>query len=43
MGWIGASVQWLKMAWATQPVLVVSCVMGALGKISQNYVVYGGL
>ncbi len=34
MGWVNSSVQWLKMAWATQPVLVVSCVMGALGKFS---------
>ena len=29
------SVDWLKMAWATQPVLVVSCVMGVLGETTR--------
>ena len=28
------SVDWLKMAWARQPVLVISCVMGVMGKSS---------
>lgn len=31
MGWIRAY-QWLKMAWADYPVLVVASVMGGLGK-----------
>ena len=30
---ISAGIQWLKMAWATHPVLVVACVAAALGKL----------
>lgn len=40
MGILSASSQWLKMAWATQPVLVVATVMGCLGK--QTDFDYGG-
>jgi len=29
---VRASWNWLKMAWATQPVLFVSCVLGTAGK-----------
>lgn len=34
---VRASVNWLKIAWATQPVLVLSCVLGALGEQKKSY------
>lgn len=32
MNAVRASMSWFRMTWATQPVLVLSCVLGALGE-----------
>ena len=38
MSAVRASWNWLKTAWATQPVLVVACAMGMLGKLNAGCV-----